>query len=182
MLTVLLISQCILVVVLIVFAVALLGMARQIGVLHERLQPLDPADQESGLEVGRAMPRMALEGVDGPSVAVGEALLPGHRQLLLFVAPDCPVCKRVIPSALQISESGAADLVFVGDGSRPELTELGKTVIRGRAPLTVAAELGLVLQVSRLPFAAVVDEHGVLAARGLVSNSAHLEALLREAA
>lgn len=182
MIEALLISQGVLVVVLLAFAVALLALARQIGVLHERLMPLDAQDEQAGLKVGRALPRMTLEGVGGPPVTVGERLAPGHRQLLLFVAPDCPVCKRVLPSALDLGESGRADLVVVGDGSPPELSELESRLIRGRAPLTVAAELGLVLQVGRLPFAAVIDDRGVLTARGLVSNGTQLEALLQEAA
>ena len=41
----------------------------------------------------------------------------------------------------------------------------------------VSAALGLAYQVSRLPFAALVDEHGVLRARGLVNSREHLESL-----
>jgi methylamine dehydrogenase accessory protein MauD len=41
----------------------------------------------------------------------------------------------------------------------------------------VSAALGLSYQVSRLPFAALVDEAGVLRARGLVNSREHLESL-----
>ncbi|MCQ9155781.1 thioredoxin domain-containing protein [Acidomonas methanolica] len=182
MLLALLISQCVLVVILLGFGVVLLALARQVGVLHERLMPLDTSDKEPAVKPGHALPRMTLQGIGGPPVRIGEPLAPGRRQLLLFVAPDCPICKRVLPSALDLGESGAAELVVVGDGPARELAEFGKTQIRGRAPLTAAAELGLVLQIDRLPYAAVIDERGTLAARGLVNNGAHLEALLRDAA
>lgn len=182
MLLALLISQCVLVVILIGLGLMLLALARQIGVLHERLVPLETTDRAVGLQPGNPVPRMMLKGIGNPPVAIGERLTAGAQQLLLFVAPDCPVCKRVLPHALAIGESGRADLVVVGDGALPELEDMGRVFVKGRAPLAAAAELGLVLQVSRLPFAAVIDENGVLAARGLVNTSSHLEALLKEAA
>jgi methylamine dehydrogenase accessory protein MauD len=41
----------------------------------------------------------------------------------------------------------------------------------------VSAALGLAYQVSRLPFAALLDEKGILRARGLVNSREHLESL-----
>jgi len=41
----------------------------------------------------------------------------------------------------------------------------------------VSAPLGMTYQVSRLPFAALLDEAGVLRARGLVNSREHLESL-----
>lgn len=182
MMTALIISQCVMAAILVSFALMLLALGRQIGVLHERLVPLQATDGDQGLKIGKALPRMTLEGIGGPGVPVGERLTAGHRQLLLFVAPDCPLCKRVLPSALTLGESQQTELVVVGDGAPVEIEALGKAMIKGRAPLTMGAELGLILQVNRLPFAAVINDDGILAARGLVQSGAHLEALLQEAA
>jgi methylamine dehydrogenase accessory protein MauD len=44
-------------------------------------------------------------------------------------------------------------------------------------PYVVSAPLGMTYQVSRLPFAALLDEAGVLRARGLVNSREHLESL-----
>ena len=44
-------------------------------------------------------------------------------------------------------------------------------------PYVVSAALGLAYQVSRLPFAALLDERGILRARGLVNSREHLESL-----
>ena len=43
--------------------------------------------------------------------------------------------------------------------------------------LFMSASLGLAYQVGRLPFAALLDEHGILRARGLVNSREHLESL-----
>jgi len=44
-------------------------------------------------------------------------------------------------------------------------------------PYVVSAPLGMSYQVSRLPFAALVDATGTLRARGLVNSREHLESL-----
>jgi methylamine dehydrogenase accessory protein MauD len=40
-----------------------------------------------------------------------------------------------------------------------------------------SAPLGMAFQVDRLPFAAIIDEQGVLRARGLINSREHLESL-----
>jgi methylamine dehydrogenase accessory protein MauD len=47
----------------------------------------------------------------------------------------------------------------------------------GSVPYVISAPLGMTYQVSRLPFAALLDEAGILRARGLVNSREHLESL-----
>jgi methylamine dehydrogenase accessory protein MauD len=47
----------------------------------------------------------------------------------------------------------------------------------GEFPYVVSAPLGMTYQVSRLPFAALLDAAGKLRARGLVNSREHLESL-----
>jgi methylamine dehydrogenase accessory protein MauD len=44
-------------------------------------------------------------------------------------------------------------------------------------PYVLSAELGMSFQVGRLPFAAIIDERGILRARGLINSREHLESL-----
>jgi methylamine dehydrogenase accessory protein MauD len=44
-------------------------------------------------------------------------------------------------------------------------------------PYVISAALGMSFQVSRLPFAALLDAGGLLRARGLVNSREHLESL-----
>ena len=41
----------------------------------------------------------------------------------------------------------------------------------------MSAPLGIAYQVSRLPFAALIDSQGILRARGIVNSREHLESL-----
>lgn len=95
--------QAVLVVLVLVLAVVLVALARQIGVLHERLAPLGNQEVKPGLDVGQVVPRLILHTLDGQPFTVGDVLPAGRRQLLLFVAAECPVCKRVSPIARQIA-------------------------------------------------------------------------------
>jgi methylamine dehydrogenase accessory protein MauD len=44
-------------------------------------------------------------------------------------------------------------------------------------PYVISAPLGLSYGVAKLPYAVLIDEHGVVAAQGLVNTREHLESL-----
>ncbi|GBQ69202.1 hypothetical protein AA103196_2159 [Ameyamaea chiangmaiensis NBRC 103196] len=168
---------------LVIGALALIvfALARQIGILHERLAPIGATQTQPGLDIGSALPRIVMRTLEGGSFPVGEHLGAGRRQMLLFITSDCPICRRVTPIAVAMARDGLMDLVLIGDGTPPELHALREAYATGDTPLVTGPELGLVLQVSRLPFAAVVDDHGTLRAKGLVNTRAHLENMLASA-
>ncbi|MFT8930827.1 MAG: alkyl hydroperoxide reductase [Acetobacter syzygii] len=160
--------------------VVLLALARQIGVLHERLAPLgEQQNTHTGLEVGQLVPRLVLHTLDGLPVTVGDTLPAGRFQLLVFVAPECPVCKRVVPLAKQAATERGMDLLLVGDGPLPEL----KAMVAERPemlglPLLTGVELGLVLQINRLPAMVVLDDRGTIRAKDIVNTRRQIEGLL----
>ncbi|MBV1838623.1 conjugal transfer protein TraF [Acetobacter estunensis] len=179
MMLALVIWQVMLTALLAVLAVTLFALARQIGVLHERMAPIGPQEARSGLEVGQVVPRLVLHTLEGAPVVIGDPLAPGHFQMLLFVAPECPVCKRVIPVVRQMAAERGFELLFVGDGPEPEL----KTMVASRAemqgvPLLTGVELGLVLQINRLPALVVLDEHGTIRVKDIVNTRRQIEGLL----
>ncbi len=53
---------------------------------------------------------------------IGVPLAGGSRraQLLLFVAPDCPVCKKIIPLAQAFARRERLEVLYVGDGDLGE--------------------------------------------------------------
>jgi methylamine dehydrogenase accessory protein MauD len=74
-------------------------------------------------------------------------------------------------------ERGWLDVILASDG---ELAQQREFVRRQRlevVPYVVSAALGLAYQVGRLPFAALLDEQGIVRARGLVNSREHLESL-----
>lgn len=171
--------QALLVLLVLVLAVVLVALARQIGVLHERLAPLGNQEVKPGLDVGQIVPRLVLHTLDGKPFTVGDVLPPGRRQLLLFVAAECPVCKRVSPIARQIATERGLDLVFVGDGPEPELAAMQKArpEMQG-VPLITGVELALVLQINRMPSVVLLDERGTILAKDLVNTRRQIEGVL----
>jgi len=112
-------SQILLWLLVVGLILVVLALARQIGVLHERIAPVGALTPRGGPEVGDASPRMTVATLDGGGIVVGEALARGRMQLLLFISSDCPVCKRIIPLAKSVAKAEHLDLVFVGDDEAP---------------------------------------------------------------
>ena len=104
MLTVLIVSQIFSWIVILALGVALLALARQVGVLHVRVAPAGALLTGYDVKVGKF-----------PVPVIGKALAKGRMQLLLFVSPSCPLCKELIPIAKNFARREKLDIVFVGD-------------------------------------------------------------------
>ncbi|MFO1248714.1 MAG: hypothetical protein U1E93_10950 [Alphaproteobacteria bacterium] len=112
MLTVLIVSQIISWIVILGLGIALLALARQVGVLHVRVAPAGALLTGKGPVVGEAAPVLEELTMDGARVAIGKALAKGRMQLLLFVSPHCPLCKDLIPIA-KISPSARSWTLYL---------------------------------------------------------------------
>ena len=156
-----------------------LALTRQLGVLHERIAPVGALMLNKGLAVGEKAPPMDLVDLDGAARKVGAPRSDGRSTLLLFVSPTCPVCKTLLPVVKSSGkdERDWLDVILASDGNPDEHREFARANGLNGVPYVVSAPLGMTYQVSRLPFAALVDEAGVLRARGLVNSREHLESL-----
>jgi methylamine dehydrogenase accessory protein MauD len=165
-------------VVLALLAVVL-ALTRQLGVLHERIAPVGALMLNRGLTVGERAPPMDVADLDGAAMRVGEARADGKSTLLLFVSPTCPVCKSLLPIVKSSGkqERDWLDIILASDGNPDEHREYVRANGLGGVPYVVSAPLGMTYQVSRLPFAALLDDAGILRARGLVNSREHLESL-----
>ncbi len=177
--TALAISNVVLWIVVLALLVVVLALTRQLGVLHERISPVGALMLNKGLAVGERAPTVEVLGLDGSRLSVGAPRSDGKSTLLLFVSPTCPVCKSLLPI---VKSSGRAErswleIVLASDGDLDEQREYVRENGLAGVPYVVSAPLGMTYQVSRLPFAALLDEAGVLRARGLVNSREHLESL-----
>lgn len=170
------------VVVVLGFIVALLlmlvfALARQIGLLHTRLAPAGALLNSAGAEVGAEAPKLALQDIQGAPVQIGGAAT--TPTLLLFVSPNCPVCKELVPVARSMARSEKLQLLFASDGESVEkhLAYVDAMDI-GDYPYLVSTELGMQLGADKLPYAALIDSRGILSSRGLVNSREHLESLV----
>ncbi|NNM62430.1 MAG: methylamine dehydrogenase accessory protein MauD [Steroidobacteraceae bacterium] len=177
--TALAVSNATLWVVVIVLAIALLAVVRQLGVLHERIAPVGALMLAGGLKIGESAPRMEVEDIDGRACAIGAARADERSTLLVFVSPTCPVCKALLPvlKSSRGAEAGWLDIVLASDGELATQREFVRVQRLGDFPYVVSAPLGMAYQVSRLPFAALIDAQGILRARGIVNSREHLESL-----
>jgi methylamine dehydrogenase accessory protein MauD len=156
-----------------------LALTRQLGVLHERISPVGALMLNRGLAVGEKAPAVDVDDLNGVRVNVGSPRSDGKSTLLLFVSPTCPVCKSLLPIVKSSGkdERDWLDVILASDGDPDEHREFARANGLSGVPYVVSAPLGMTYQVSRLPFAALLDEAGVLRARGLVNSREHLESL-----
>lgn len=177
--TALAISNIVLWTLVLTLAAVVLALVRQLGVLHERIAPAGALMLSKGLAVGEPAPVMQVADLEGAAHQVGAARADGRSTLLLFVSPTCPVCKTLLPAvkSSRKDERGWMDVILASDGDAGAQREFVRTQGLDGIPYVVSTALGLAFQVSRLPFAALLDEKGILRARGLVNSREHLESL-----
>lgn len=177
-------SMVLLWIVVLVFGVLLFALARQVGVILERVSPVGALMSNAALSVGQPAPALQLMTLDGRELEVGGAGTGpnGSRsRLLLFVGPKCPICKALLPAARSIarSESGWMDLVLASDGGTEDAHR--RYVARHKLeaiPYVVSQALGRSYGVARLPYAVLIDERGRIASFGMVNSREHLESLV----
>ena len=172
-------SEVALWIAVIVLGATVLALARQIGVLHERIAPAGalmlPA---KGVAAGDPAPAFALTSLAGVRVDVGGAR-PGRSQLLFFLSPDCPVCKTLLPvlGAAARAERDWLDIVLASDGEAEAHRDFVRAEGLGHFDYVVSEPLGRAFGVSKLPYGVLIDEAGRIASLGLINSREHLESL-----
>jgi len=177
--TALAVSNVILWIVVLALLVVVLALTRQVGVLHERIAPAGALMINRGLAVGEQVPALDVVDLNGRGLRVGEQRPDGLSTLILFLSPTCPVCESLLP-ALKSSrkdEQSWLRILLASDGEPTAHREFVRSHGLLDFPYIVSAPLGMTYQVSRLPFAALLDSAGKLRARGLVNSREHLESL-----
>jgi methylamine dehydrogenase accessory protein MauD len=181
MMDALVVSNVLVWMLLIALAFVVLALTRQIGVLHERIAPAGALTLSGGIKAGESVPDLELDALGGERIKLRSFAAAGRGVLVFFLSPTCPVCKSLIPVVTRIAkeERGWLDLLFASDGGTRAEHE-AYVADRGLSsfPYVLSQPLGMALQVGKLPYAALIDEHGVLVAKGLVNTREHLESLL----
>lgn len=107
-----------------------------------------------------------MPSLHGGSVSIGAAAQ--HSQLLFFLSPTCPVCKKLLPilKSIASAESSWLRLVFASDGDAPEHQAFAKRVGLEAFPYLLSTELGMAFRIGKLPYAVLLDEGGRVRAEG----------------
>ncbi|MEP6973276.1 MAG: hypothetical protein ABI869_03920 [Actinomycetota bacterium] len=137
----------------IVLAAVVVALARQVGTLHLRLGPRGALEVDSeGPALGEAPPPMPGIDARGSRVLVGG---PGPMRLMLFSSPTCRICEEVAP----------------GIGVAASAARMVPMVLHDR-------ELERAYGVPGTPFLLVIDERGIVRAKGTVNNLEQVEGLI----
>jgi len=171
-------SQIVLWIGLLVLGVVCMALARQIGVLHQRIAPAGALSLRQPLKLGDLTPQLALPALDGSTVQIG-GVRGGRSQLVLFVSPDCAVCEALLPAvrSAQKAETAWLDIILASDGLLDKHAEFVREKNLGKFPYVVSEQLGRSYGVAKLPYAVLIDEAGKLSSSGLVNTREHLESL-----
>lgn len=158
--------------------VIVFALARQIGVLHERVAPVGALMPMNGPKIGERIQTVEATSLTGQTVTVGE---PGdNATFIYFLSPGCPVCKSLLPVVLDLArQEPDIKLLLASDGETQAIHERYADEHQiDHSQYLLSQALGMQLGVNKLPFAALIDATGVLRGRGLVNNREHLESLL----
>ncbi len=176
----LLVSNIILWFVVILLALLVLALSRQIGVLYERVAPAGALAVNQQLKVGDKAPEIGATDLAGKTVTIGRRQDGERSQLVFFLAPSCPICKTLLPilHSAGKNERGWLQIVLASDGETIEAHQkFVDTFKLGEFPYVLSELLGRSYGVSKLPYAVLIDENGLIASMGIINSREHLESL-----
>jgi methylamine dehydrogenase accessory protein MauD len=161
----------------------LLGTLRAVGLLSWRVQQLEATTPSrigrSGLKPGKRAPDFSLPSVDGAAVALHD--FAGRKVLLVFTQSGCGPCRQIVPELNKLQRDTGLQVLVVNNGEM-ETTRKWVGEVRARFPVVVQDRFSLSKRYEALatPFAFLIDEQGVIASKGIVSNAKHIGFVLSE--
>ena len=158
-------------------AALMLGVIRQIGLLHERSAPLGAMMIDHGPDIGERSPVFNVTTIDEKPLLVGRAITPGRASLLMFTGPSCPVCAKLLPIIRSVAAAEGTDVILISDGTQAEHREFLKNHPLQGERYVVSAEIGMRYQVSKVPYGVLLDQDGVIQSKGLCNTREHVESL-----
>ena len=146
--------------------------------LHDRVAPAGALINGAGPGVGEQSPRLEVHALAGNAITVGGKLAAGKALLMLFVSSTCPICKKLIPIAKNFARSERLDVLFVGDADPAEQRKLIAQFELDEHCFVNGPEVGMTYRIDKLPYAVLLDDAGMIAAKGLVNSREHFESLI----
>lgn len=160
-------------------ALAILALVRQVGLIHRRIPPAGARMDQTGPEIGRQLEPVTVTDLEGRERRLGG---PGTaRRLLVFVAPNCRDCADLAPGLRSVSKSDGREteieIVSIDGDPESNIAFAERNGLR-ELPFMVAPRAGLAYGVSSTPYALLLDAGGILINKGVVNHLEHLESLL----
>lgn len=152
--------------------VVVVGLARQIGVLHLRVRPIGPGQRADGPEVGSRATLPSLTSLRGHRVPVVGS---GEISLIAFANPTCTACGPTMKAVKRLSsvESGLRLIVAV-DGDPDQALSYAATY--GITDVVDPTQLKA-FDSSARPFVTAMSDEGIILATGVPNTLEQLESL-----
>jgi methylamine dehydrogenase accessory protein MauD len=168
-------SYVVLWVLVVVLALVVVALARQIGTLHMRIGPHGALEIDTeGPPLGEPAESFEVEDISGEPVTVGG---PGRPQLLLFISPGCQLCAQVLPSVDAVASAGGMTPLVIADGDRHE-TLSSYSSRSWNAPLVPATRVAESYEIPGTPYAVILDDLGIVRSKGTINNLEQMEGLI----
>ena len=150
-------------VLVVVLGVAVFALARQVGVLYERVAPAGALTVNQQLKAGDPAPQGAVTTLDNKTIQAGHPAT-DHRQLLFFLAPDCPICKSLLPVLKSLGRVEThLEIVLLSDGlALDEHKQFVLDAELGQFDYAVSELAGRSYGVSKLPYGVLINTQGVI--------------------
>jgi methylamine dehydrogenase accessory protein MauD len=179
MIDALVVSNLLLWVLVCVLGLIVVALTRQIGLLHERIAPVGALAVERGPAVGELAADLTVQSLDGRPIQIGGASKEDKKTLLFFLSPTCPVCATLLPTLQRMvhAQSEETRLIYASDGPGAQHQAFAKKKGLDASEYVLSRELGLYFEVSKLPYAVLIDASGTIRAKGLVNTREHVESL-----
>jgi methylamine dehydrogenase accessory protein MauD len=180
----LLIANLALWIVVLFIGFLLLGALRAVALLRWQVAQLEATMPSrvgrSGLRPGKKAPDFTLPVVTSGDVGLKQYA--GRRLLLVFMQPGCSPCHGIVPELNRLHDAGEVQVLVIHNGDTEAVRRWLKE-IRPHFPVAVQERFNLSkrYEVFATPFAFLIDERGVIAARGIVSTKQYLGFVLTRA-
>jgi methylamine dehydrogenase accessory protein MauD len=162
----------------------LLGTLRGVALLRWQVAQLEATMPSrvgrSGLRPGMRAPGFTLSSIS--SGEVGLEQYSGRKLLLVFMQPGCGPCHAIVPELNRLQDTGEIQVLVIHNGDT-EAVRRWLQQVRPHFPLAVQERFNVSkrYEVFATPFAFLIDEQGVIAARGIVSTKQFLGFVLNGA-
>jgi methylamine dehydrogenase accessory protein MauD len=160
------------------------GALRALALLRWRLEQLEATTPRrigrGGLRPGQKAPDFTLPTSSGGKVALHHYA--NRKLLLVFLQPGCGPCHQITPELKRLSQAGEIQVLVIHKGDAQAVQEWIKHY-QPDFPVALQErfEVSRHYEVFATPFAFLIDERGMIAARGFVSRKQYLGFVLTRA-
>lgn len=158
-------------------SLAMIGVVRQVGLLHLRLKPVQALKDEDGPAVGSRM------NFDSEQWSFHALPPQTERVIFAFFSPTCSLCGPLIPGLrrLHAEMSSREALALVSDTTRQRAEQYLSSKRAESLPLVAGDETFKENRIPGAPYIVVTDRAGAVAAAGGVNTLEQIELLVEEA-